>query len=270
MRDIAYIVRDMVIPEITKDAKHILLHLASREGDNETSWPSQRTLSECTNISIKGVQRALNCLLAHNLITRESGKLKGKANCYRVTIPATYIQEYYLKRDQGSGIRDQKKRDEGWGMRDERRGKRKKVGHSDLQGRPNETQGCVTVTYIKENNKEENKSKSVSNPTNRHTIAKNEAAKICYSLGASKEEAFKFWRYNEAKGWPLLDTMPLPDIAKRWIDEWQRREPESYAYEVNRRREAAQEQRIREMILKVRAEQEQENAGKKTPKIEGY
>ena len=259
MRDIAYIVRDMVIPEITKDAKHILLHLASREGDNETSWPSQRTLSECTNISIKGVQRALNCLLAHNLITRESGKLKGKANCYRVTIPATYIQEYYLKRDEKRGT----------GNRQQGRSKRK-VGHSDLQGRPNETQGCVTVTYIKENNKEENKSKSVSNPTNRHTIAKNEAAKICYSLGASKEEAFKFWRYNEAKGWPLLDTMTLLDIAKRWIDEWQRREPESYAYEVNRRREAAQDQRIREMILKVRAEQEQENAGKKTPKIEGY
>ena len=256
MRDIAYIVRDMVIPEITKDAKHILLHLASREGDNETSWPSQRTLSECTNISIKGVQRALNCLLAHNLITRESGKLKGKANCYRVTIPATYIQEYYLKRDEKRGT----------GNRQQGRSKRK-VGHSDLQGRPNETQGCVTVTYIKENNKEENKSKSVSNPTNRHTIAKNEAAKICYSLGASKEEAFKFWRYNEAKGWPLLDTMTLLDIAKRWIDEWQRREPESYAYEVNRRREAAQDQRIREMILKVRAEQEQENAGKEKAEI---
>ena len=146
MRDIAYIVRDMVIPEITKDAKHILLHLASREGDNETSWPSQRTLSECTNISIKGVQRALNCLLAHNLITRESGKLKGKANCYRVTIPATYIQEYYLKRDEKRGA----------GNKEQGRSKRK-VGHSDLLGRPNETQGCVTVTYIKENNKEENK-----------------------------------------------------------------------------------------------------------------
>ena len=255
MRDIAYIVRDMVIPEITKDAKHILLHLASREGDNETSWPSQRTLAQCTNISIKGVQRALNCLLAHNLITRDSGKLKGKANCYRVTIPAVYIQEYYMKRDQGSGVRDQKKRDEGWGMRDERRGKRKKVGHSDLRGRPNETQGCVTMTYIKENNKEENKSKLVSLRTNRQTIAKNDAVKVCYSLGASAEESYKFWRFNESKGWPLLATMTLQDIAKTWIDEWRRKEPQAYAYEVERRREAAREAEFRRLAAEMRREE---------------
>lgn len=132
-----------------------------------------------------------------------------------------------------------------------------KVGHSDLRGRPNETQGCVTMTYIKENNKEENKSKLVGLRTNRQTIAKNDAVKVCYSLGASAEESYKFWRFNESKGWPLLATMTLQDIAKTWIDEWKRKEPQAYAYEVERRREAAREAEFRRLAAKIRAENEE-------------
>lgn len=238
MRDLIFIVRDMVIPEITKDAKHILFHLASREGENAESWASQRTLALTTNISVKGVQRAINCLLEHNLITRESGKLQGKTNRYRVTIPAAYIQEYYANRKPS-------------------RKRAQKVSHHDLQGKPPPMRRCDTVTYIRETNNEENKGKSVRSSTDRPTVAKIDAVKTCYNFGASKDEAEKFWRYNEAKGWPLLKTMTLADIARRWIDEWQRKEPESYAYEVERRRQAAQEQRLRAMIAKVRAEKSQ-------------
>lgn len=270
MHDLAYIVRDAHIPSITKDAKHILWHLASREGDNEVSWPSTRTMSLATNISQKGVQRALSCLAAHGLIAVESGKQLGRPNHYRVTLPPAYIDEWYEKngkrRKVSQRVRPKVSQDD-----------QAEVGQTSGGGQSNDAPSSVMVSHIKETNmsnknNQEKISQSVSmsaapsEPTDAHRtwaknmliagmrpIAKEEAYWVAYQLGMPPDECEKFWRYNQPKGWPLLETMSLLDIAKTWrdrlkqkcpsalADERARRESEKFmreCYELEKRREA--------------------------------
>lgn len=191
------------------------------------SWPSTRTMSLATNISQKGVQRALNCLVAHGLIAVESGKQFGRPNHYRVTLPPEYIDEWYEKHKSYQQL----------GRR-----VRPKVGQHEQAGRTNGAAGLDTVTHIKEtsmNNKnsQEKVSSSVSSTepcsqltnadatlamnqakSKRRSVPKQEAINVCYELGMSPDEGAKFWRYNQPKGWPLLETMTLLDIAKTWRD----------------------------------------------------
>lgn len=270
MQDLAYIVRDAYLPEITKDAKHILWHLASREGDNEVSWPSTRTMSLCTNISQKGVLRAIQCLRAHNLIEVESGKDSGRPNRYRVTLPEAVISSWY----QQNG----KRRKVGQGVRPMvGQGVAPSVGQDVRPGGSNAARGLDTMTHRKETiesnkNSQEKicQSVSMSQAANEQTdaygtwaknmqlvgkrpIAKKEAIWVAYNLGLPPDECEAFWRYNQPKGWPLLETMSLLDIAKTWrdrlkqkcpsalADERARRESEKFmreCYELEKRREA--------------------------------
>lgn len=265
MQDLAYIVRDAHIPFITKDAKHILWHLASREGDNEVSWPSTRTMSLATNISQKGVQRALNCLVAHGLIVVESGKQFGRPNHYRVTLPPEYIDEWYEKHKsyQQHGRRARPK----VGQRD-----RAEVGQTDGGGQTSAAPSSDTVTDIKETNKSnKNNQEKVSQlvsmspapPELTHanaTLAMNKggspkrsvdkdlAKAVAYSLGMPQWECEEFWVYNQARGWPLLETMSLEDNAKAWRASLNRRCPSAVGDELKRRREEARQAEEREFI----------------------
>ena len=66
------------------------------------------------------------------------------------------------------------------------------------------------------------------------------AVRICYELGASREEAEKFARYNGARHWSAVDgTCSVADLAKLWVDEWAERNESAWAYERNRRKQSA-------------------------------
>lgn len=67
-----------------------------------------------------------------------------------------------------------------------------------------------------------------------------DAVKVCMESGASMEQAKKFWRYNQARGWKKLNGktgMSLPDLAKAWTDRWERNSPGDYERERMRRRD---------------------------------
>ena len=75
-------------------------------------------------------------------------------------------------------------------------------------------------------------------PSGRFSVDRIYAAKTCWEVGVSNEEAYKFWRYNQTRGWPLLATMQLVDVARRWRDKWMREDPGGYEHEQEIRREA--------------------------------
>jgi len=274
MLDFAYIVRDSVIPYITKDAKHILEHLASREGDNCGSWPSTQTLASCTNISLKGVQRAINCLLENHLITRESGKQAGRVNHYKVTLPSSYVEAWVSLHKKTRRVRQ-------GDLPAVSRPDLPSVGRPVLPGKSNPSLGVghgglqiqtLSCEHKTTHTKQE-VSSSVSScclpaagdcqtqpQSGRMTIAnepgttkgakivkmgpgkfsvdKVYAARICWESGSPNQEAYNFWRYNQARGWPLLATMTIEDIAKEWTSRWQRKHPDAYAHEQELRLEA--------------------------------
>ena len=256
MQDFAYIVRDSVIPYITSNAKHVLDHLASREGENGEAWPSTKTISDCTNISMKGVQRAINQLLENHLITRTSGKLLGRSNRYKVTLPLELVQIYADQHPQKRiRVKDYAPQEVG-------RADLPTVGHGDARGRTIGADGvgrpdlrsksilCENKTT--DTQKDVCKSVSLSTapqqptiqklPRGRFSVDRTFAARTCYDVGASNEEAYKFWRYNQTRGWPLLATMELIDVARRWRDTWRREHPDEYEHEQDVRR-AAKERR---------------------------
>ena len=84
-------------------------------------------------------------------------------------------------------------------------------------------------------------------PSGRFSVDRIYASKTCWDVGASNEQAYKFWRYNQTRGWPLLATMELVDIARRWRDRWQREHPDEYDHEQDIRRKA-RERREREAL----------------------
>lgn len=281
MQELGYIARDAYIPEITKDAKHVLFHLASREGDHDASWASHRTMSMCTNISVRGVQRAIECLIEHGLVAVESGKTAGRANRYRVTLPQRIVDEWYRQN-----------------------GKRRKVSHRDVPslrqpdapgfgqpdgaGAPKDAQGYATVTYRKETlGRKQSQSESVgpAAPTDSQTAAqaviqkldtgkfsvdKDHAHRIAYDLGLSKGECEAFWRYNQTRGWPLLAVMTLEDIAKAWLDKWLKAEPSGYANERDRRRQAAYEAELRAAQKRAASESQESQSTQQTPQRGKY
>ena len=252
MQELAYIVRDAHLPDITKDAKHILWHLASREGENEASWPSTRTMSLCTNISQKGVLRAIQCLKKHNLIEVESGKDAGRPNRYRVTLPEAVVSSWYEQNGKRRKVGQRVPPKVGQGVRPT-------VGQDVRPGGTNAAPGSDTVTHRKETNmsNKNNQQKICSSvstsqaapqQTDAHgtwaknmelvgkrPIAKDEAVWVAYNLGMPPDECEAFWRYNQPKGWPLLETMSLLDIAKTWRDQLKRRCPSAISDERARR-----------------------------------
>ena len=274
MRDFAYVVRDSVIPYITSNAKHVLDHLASREGENGEAWPSAQTISSCTNISVKGVQRAIKSLLEHNLIVCTSGKLLGRSNRYKVTLPPELVRAYadkhpnkrvkvsqFARPEVGQGDLPPVGRGDARGGSGAAAG----VGHPDLRSK-------TILREEKQTNTQKDVSLSVSlchpsvatnhtppasgrvdcgNGTvttmqqpivclanGRYKVDRIHAARTCWEIGVSNEEAYKFWRYNQVRGWPLLATMELVDIARRWRDTWQREHPVEFEREYNLRLEA--------------------------------
>lgn len=272
MHDLAYIVRDAHIPSITKDAKHILWHLASREGGNDASWPSTRTMSLATNISQKGVQRALNCLIEHGLIAVESGKQLGRPNRYRVTLPPGYIDEWYEKNGKRRKVGQRVPPEVG-------RNVPPGVGQNGGGGGTNAAPTSVTVSHIIETkrsnkNPQQKMSESVSpseaayGPTDAHadgamiatrngkrSIPQKQAVDVCYELMMPKAEGEKFWRFNQTRGWPLLSTMTLEDIAKAWRDKLLKDCPSACSDERERRRAIEEERKYREMLRKREAEE---------------
>lgn len=259
MSNLAYIVRDAAIPYITKDAKHILDHLASREGGNDGAWPSTATLSRCTNISLKGVQRAINCLIANALVVRTSGKAAGRVNHYRITLPQHYVDEWYAQHPKA---------------RREGHADPPRVGRGDEAGRPNAPAGVGQRDPRSESQLEEGKTnrqgnvdvgKSVSTcaqpppdvvslPHGKFVVAKMLAVKVCYEIGCTAEEAYKFWRYNQVRGWPLLATMELVEVARRWRDAWSKEQPDAYRTECERRREEKRRREEAELRRRIEAE----------------
>ena len=276
MQDLAYIVRDSVIPYINANAKHVLDHLASREGENGEAWPSAQTIADCTCISVKGVQRAINCLLENRLITRTSGKLTGRSNHYKVTLPLELIQIYAEKHPNKRIKVGQIARSE-VGQSD-----LPPVGHRDPGGRTSAGSGVghpdLRSKTLMSENKTTQTQKDVSSsvslchppiatnrtppksggvdcgngavtkapqgelitrlPNGRFKVDRIHAAYTCWQVGVSNEEAYKFWRYNQTRGWPLLATMALIDIARRWRDKWQHEHPDEFNHEYNLRLEA--------------------------------
>lgn len=279
MLDFAYIVRDAVIPYISKDAKHVLEHLASRQGDNNCSWPSTQTLADCTNISLKGVQRAINCLIANRLIIRESGKQAGRTNRYKVTLPSGYVEAWLIQHKRTRKVRQ---------------GDLPHVGQGVLPGGSKPTSGVGQCDSRKETQSSEKTltanqqtvSKSVGRPASIHThtptkgdvcayetpvptkdepivrlpggkysVHKDYAAHVCRETGSSSDESFAFWSYNQLRGWPKLAAMSLVDIAKAWTKNWQKKHPEEYAHERDLRLEAKRRREEEALRAAVAAEQ---------------
>ena len=264
MQELAYIVRDAHLPDITKDAKHILWHLASREGENEASWPSTRTMSLCTNISQKGVLRAIQCLKEHNLIEVESGKDAGRPNRYRVTLPEAVVSSWYEQNGKRRKVGQRVPPKVGQGVRPT-------VGQDVRPGGTNAAPGSDTVTHRKETNmsNKNNQQKICSSvspsaaPTNgtdahatwaknleqvgRREIGKAEAKWVCWNLGMPKDEGEKFWRFNQTRHWPLLESMSLLDLAKAWRDKLLKECPSAIADEYARRRYEKEQAELREL-----------------------
>ena len=291
MQDFAYIVRDSVIPYISSNDKHVLDHLASREGENGEAWPSAQTIADCTNISLRGVQRAIKSLLDHRLIVCVSGKLTGRSNRYKVTLPAALIQAYADEHP--------KKRIKvtDFATSEVCHADAPTVGQGDARGATSAASGVRhpdgrSKTILLENkttNTQKDVSQSVSlcHPpivtthtppqsgrvcldngavtkstphacitrlaNGRFSVDRTYAAKTCWDVGASNEQAYKFWRYNQTRGWPLLATMQLIDVARRWRDRWQREHPDEYQHEQDLRQEA-RERRERESLAAYAAQ----------------
>jgi len=62
-------------------------------------------------------------------------------------------------------------------------------------------------------------------------------------LGLCEDEARRFFRFNQSRDWRILAKMTFEDAVLRWRDTWQQRDPEGYAYHLERLRER---QRLRE------------------------
>lgn len=288
MSNLAYIVRDSHIPYITKDAKHILDHLASREGENDESWPSTRTLSECTNISLKGVQRAINCLIANELIVRTSGKQSGSANHYKVTLPQFYADAWRKDAKKGKRVRQHDLPTVGHAVPPRRPSDAAGVGQGDAQ---REKVTCEEKSTQTQNKVSESVRSSSQSPVakrltlpskgnraavgnevierdekgapvicrlaeGRYTVDRTYGAYTCWRTGCSNEEAHKFWRYNQSRGWPLLASgMSLLDIALRWRDTWSAMDPEGYRYERERRQSAERRKQEQRLMAAAAADQ---------------
>ena len=62
----------------------------------------------------------------------------------------------------------------------------------------------------------------------------------CYALGASREEAEEFIRFNAIRKWTCCECGTVNDAAKSWVAKWREDYPDSFAAERERRsREAA-------------------------------
>ena len=59
----------------------------------------------------------------------------------------------------------------------------------------------------------------------------------CYTLGASRDEAEKFVRYNAIRRWTKCEYATVNDLAKQWVDKWREDEPDEWLAERKRRRE---------------------------------
>ena len=63
-------------------------------------------------------------------------------------------------------------------------------------------------------------------------------ARLCFDLGANKEQATRFVRYNAIRRWTCCDYGCVLDAAKEWVAHWREDDPESFWAEANRRRAA--------------------------------
>ena len=61
----------------------------------------------------------------------------------------------------------------------------------------------------------------------------------CYALGASREEAEEFIRFNAIRKWTCCECGTVNDAAKSWVAKWREDYPDSFAAECERRRRDA-------------------------------
>ena len=61
----------------------------------------------------------------------------------------------------------------------------------------------------------------------------------CYTLGASREQAERFIRYNAVRRWANAEFATINDLAKEWIGNWASDRPDEYDAERRRRRKAS-------------------------------
>ena len=61
----------------------------------------------------------------------------------------------------------------------------------------------------------------------------------CFALGANKEQATKFIRFNAIRRWTCCDYGTVNDAAKEWIAKWREDAPEEFFAEKKRRRATA-------------------------------
>ena len=222
-------VRDMRDPRIDSKAKAVLMNLASRIGRNDECWPSVGLIAEDCCMSAKGVQRAIKQLSTLGYIAVLSGKARG--------LPNRYCLAESIAPDSGEVVNKDMKSVNMVGRRD-RGGRTNEVGHNDRSGETTMPRRSDTLTEVKVNLKEEKTKNKVSESVSTDIPTKQEAMRIVYAKGASVEEAKKFWRFNQLRGWAKLKDMSLDDLADEWISKWLKKCPDGLASERYRRQQA--------------------------------
>lgn len=65
-------------------------------------------------------------------------------------------------------------------------------------------------------------------------------AALCFTLGANRDQAQRFVRFNAIRRWTCCEYGTVNDAAKQWVEKWQEDEPEAYWAERKRRKAARQ------------------------------
>lgn len=61
-------------------------------------------------------------------------------------------------------------------------------------------------------------------------------AKHCFELGADKDQATKFIRFNAIRRWTCCEYGTVNDAAKEWVEKWREDSPEEFFAEAKRRK----------------------------------
>ena len=230
-------VRNMRSPKLTDKAKTVLMNLATRRSNDGKCCPSQKLISEDTEMPYRCVQRALQELTQKGVIEVLSGRLTGKSNNYKLNLSTDVDNSCEVRQHDVPQVRQTTPR---------------KVRQSPPHDAPKSPARYASVAHEDksnlENSTQENKSTSVSQYDFTRDFCRTSSNRqlvfiSAMRIGLCEDEARRFLRFNQARDWRILAKMDFADAVLRWRDTWQRRDPEGFAYHLQQLRER---QRLRE------------------------
>lgn len=225
--------RTFSVPGMTPKGKAVLMLLASHKGVDGLCNPSVMTLSAESLFSYRCVKRAVEELKGLGVVSVESHQREGRANSYVLHL------EEVCHRDTPQVCQT----------------RAAKVCQARPEGMPNGRAGCATrAPEVRRTLEEDTRrgqfvGKCPPPPTTTPTC--DEAMRLCQQFGATPDEARRFYLFNQLRDWVALRRVTLRELAEAWVIQFRRRNPDGWAYEQERRREAyrqAQLQRLQTQI----------------------